>query len=92
MGVGLTCIQKPEQGNKEAGEPNLIFAKNNDDVLSKLASSEAQIAGATHFFWAKAQTKVKIYPASSLSENASKKFYLGVEVEDALNIAERIDL
>jgi adenosine/AMP kinase len=53
MGVDLTCIQKPEQGNKEADGPNLIFAKNNDDVLGKLASSEAQVAGATHFFWAR---------------------------------------
>lgn len=53
MGVDLTCLQKPEQGNKEADGPNLIFAKNNDDVLGKLASSEAQVAGATHFFWAR---------------------------------------
>ena len=53
MGVDLTCIQKPEQGNKEADGPNLIFAKNNDGVLDKLASSDAQIAGATHFFWAR---------------------------------------
>jgi len=53
MGVDLTCIQKPEQGNKEVDGPNLIFAKNNDGVLDKLASSEAQIAGATHFFWAR---------------------------------------
>ncbi len=53
MGVDLTCIQKPEQGNKEADGPNLIFAKNNDDVLGKLASSEVQVAGATHFFWAR---------------------------------------
>lgn len=53
MGVDLTCIQKPEQGNKEADGPNLIFAKNNDDVLGKLANREAQVAGATHFFWAR---------------------------------------
>lgn len=56
MGVDLTCIQKPEQGNKEPDGPNLIFAKNNDGVLGKLASGEAQIAGATHFFWAREDT------------------------------------
>ncbi len=53
MGVDLTCLQKPEQGNKEADGPNLIFVINTDDVLGKLARSDAQVAGATHFFWAR---------------------------------------
>jgi len=53
MGVDFLCIQKPEQGNKEADGANLIFAKTNDDVLKALSSGNAKVAGATHFFWAK---------------------------------------
>ena len=53
IGVDFTCIQKPEQGNKEADGANLIFAKTNDDVLGAISSANAKVAGATHFFWAK---------------------------------------
>lgn len=53
MGVNLSCIQKPEQGNNEDPTDHLSFAKTNDDVLNALSAGNAQVAGATHFFWAR---------------------------------------
>lgn len=52
MGVDISCIQKPERGHTEDPTDHLSFAKSNDDVLNALASGTAQVAGATHFFWA----------------------------------------
>ncbi|MBO6560251.1 MAG: TM0106 family RecB-like putative nuclease [Nisaea sp.] len=53
MGLEISCIQKPEQGNTEGATDHLSFARSNDDVLRALSSGDAQVAGATHFFWAR---------------------------------------
>ena len=57
MDVDVSCIQKPASGNKEENESHLIFAKNNADVLDGLMGGTAQIVGATHFFWSRADAQ-----------------------------------
>ena len=51
MGVNVQCIQKP--GEMEANQTRLSFAKTNDEVFSALSVDAAQVAGATHFLWAR---------------------------------------
>jgi len=52
MSVDLCCIQKPKE--REPNQDRLIFAKNNGDVFTALASGRCQVAGATHFLWSRA--------------------------------------
>ncbi|WP_319567947.1 TM0106 family RecB-like putative nuclease [Cohaesibacter marisflavi] len=51
MNIDLRCIQKPKE--MEPNQDRLIFAKSNSDLFKALASGSAQIAGATHFLWAR---------------------------------------
>lgn len=55
--ANLVCIQKPESGHKEDATDHLIFAGNNDDVIGSIHGNQAQVAGATHFFWSRADAK-----------------------------------
>lgn len=52
MGVDLRCIQKSKE--MEPNQDRLIFAKNNGDVFTALASGRCQVAGATPFLWPRA--------------------------------------
>lgn len=52
MDVDLHCIQKPKE--PEQNQDHLIFAKNNDEVFTALASRRCQVAGGTHFLWSRA--------------------------------------
>lgn len=55
MGVDLCCVQKPKE--KEPNKGKLTFVYNNDDVYAALSSGQCQVAGATHFLWARADAK-----------------------------------
>ena len=55
--VNLVCIQKPESGHKEDATDRLIFAKDNDAVITAISADTAQLAAATHFFWSRADAK-----------------------------------
>lgn len=52
MGVDLRCIQKPK--DMELDTKCLLFAKNNDQLLSAMKNGKCQVAGATHFLWSRA--------------------------------------
>ena len=51
MGIGLRCVQKPK--DMEPNQDRLIFAKTNSDLFTALNTDRAQVAGATHFLWAR---------------------------------------
>lgn len=51
MNIDLHCVQKPKE--MEPNQGRLAFAKSNDDLFKALASGSAQVAGATHFLWAR---------------------------------------
>ena len=51
MGVDVTCVQKPDE--REPNQDHLNFVMSNDGVYSALNSGSAQVAGATHFLWAR---------------------------------------
>jgi len=51
MGVDVRCIQKPKE--MEADHDRLCFAKNNDQVFNALGGGNVQVAGATHYLWAR---------------------------------------
>lgn len=53
LGITLSCVQKPAFDSKEEDSENLFFVKKNADVYSALNSGKAQVAGATHFHWAR---------------------------------------
>jgi uncharacterized protein len=47
----LQCVQKAKV--IEENQHRLNFAKNNDDVFGMLSGNKAQVAGATHYLWAR---------------------------------------
>lgn len=51
MNIDLRCVQKPKE--IEPNQDRLIFAKTNGDLFKALTSGSAQVAGATHFLWAR---------------------------------------
>jgi uncharacterized protein len=51
MNIDLCCVQKPKE--MEPNQDRLIFAKSNGDLFEALISGCAQVAGATHFLWAR---------------------------------------
>ncbi len=51
MNIDLCCVQKPKE--MEPNQDRLIFAKSNGDLFEALTSGCAQVAGATHFLWAR---------------------------------------
>ena len=51
LGLNLLCIQKPKE--KEADQPNLVFAKDNPALIDAVFSGRCRVAGATAFFWAR---------------------------------------
>jgi len=57
MHVDVTCIQKPKEGNVEADQPGLKFARKNDDLFSALQAGRAQVAGGTHFLWSRQEAQ-----------------------------------
>lgn len=52
MGIDVQCIQKP--GEMEPNKAKLSFVKKNEDVFTALSTGVAQVAGATHFLWSRA--------------------------------------
>tara|TARA_R100000005_G_scaffold49016_2_gene23517 strand:- start:1981 stop:5388 length:3408 start_codon:yes stop_codon:yes gene_type:complete len=54
-GIDLRCVQKPKE--MEPDQSRLTFAKDNNTLLSALASGRCQVAGATHFLWARADAQ-----------------------------------
>ena len=57
-GLDLRCVQKPKE--MEPDKPRLTFAKDNNALLSALASGRCQVAGATHFLWARADAQERL--------------------------------
>lgn len=51
LNIDLHCIQKPKE--MEPNQDRISFAKSNDNLFKALASGSAQVAGATHFLWAR---------------------------------------
>lgn len=51
LGMVVSCVQKPEGDSKEVGSAELMFAKNNQQLLAALASGQCAVAGATSFLW-----------------------------------------
>ena len=49
--INLKCVQKAKV--IEENQHRLNFAKNNDDVFGMLSGNKAQVAGATHYLWAR---------------------------------------
>ena len=54
MNVDLICIQKPKSGEHEPDQDRLKFVTDNAGVCAALGSGTAQVAGATHFLWSRA--------------------------------------
>lgn len=52
MNVDLCCIQKPKE--MEPDQDRLVFAKDNDALLTALANGRCKVAGGTHFLWSRA--------------------------------------
>ena len=53
--INLQCVQKPKV--MEENQHRLNFVKNNDDVFAILSGNKAQVAGATHYLWARADAQ-----------------------------------
>jgi len=51
MSVDLCCIQKAK--DREPDTDHLLFAKDNNQLLSAMANGQCQVAGATHFLWSR---------------------------------------
>mgnify|MGYP000724045565 CR=1 FL=1 len=51
LGIDVCCIQKAKE--KEDDQDKLLFAKDNQALLSSIASGKCQVAGATGFLWAR---------------------------------------
>lgn len=54
MNVDLCCVQKPKSGEMEPDQDRLKFVSDNAGVYAALGSGSAQVAGATHFLWSRA--------------------------------------
>jgi uncharacterized protein len=54
MKVDLCCVQKPKSGEIEPDQDRLKFVKDNAGIYAALGSGSAQVAGATHFLWSRA--------------------------------------
>ncbi|QJF51101.1 TM0106 family RecB-like putative nuclease [Roseobacter ponti] len=54
MKVDLCCVQKPKFGETEPDQERLKFVTGNAGVYAALGSGSAQVAGATHFLWSRA--------------------------------------
>lgn len=53
MDVDLCCIQKPKAEDIEPDKDRLKFTKDNSGIFTALGSGRCQVAGATHFLWAR---------------------------------------
>lgn len=53
--ISLQCVQKPKV--MEENQHRLNFVKNNNDVFAILSGNKAQVAGATHYLWARADAQ-----------------------------------
>lgn len=51
LGVDVNCIQKAKE--KEDDQDKLLFAKDNQALLSSISSGRSQVAGATGFLWSR---------------------------------------
>lgn len=55
MNVDLSCVQKPKE--MEPNQDRLVFAKDNGALFAALSGGQCQVAGATHFLWARADAQ-----------------------------------